>query len=133
MGLRNMSLLTGATVSSTGGVALVFADNGVTIQNGVQVVVAADTDYQTRRSLTAKVRPAGLDPKTNVYGKDKKSVSYTIPQVLSNGSVVFNVIRIEREVHPACSAANALDLNKIGAQLLTNSNMDNFWLVGSVQ
>lgn len=132
MGLKSMSLLAGATVSATGGTAQVFADNGVTIANGVQLVVPADTDYQTRRQATAKYKPPTLDTKTGQYGKDKKSISYAKPIVLSDGRVVFNTIRIEREVHPSVSAADCTEMNKIGAQMLIDADLDGFWATGSL-
>lgn len=132
MGLKTMSLLTGAAVAASGGSALVFADDGVTIQNGLHLIVPADADYQTRRQLTAKYRPPTLDPKTGVYGKDKKSISLALPIVLPSGQVVFNTIRIEREVHPSLSAASALELCKLGAQLLTDSDVEAFWASGSL-
>lgn len=132
MGLKSMSLLTGAAVSASGGSALVFADDGITIPNGLHLVVPADADYQTRRQLTAKYRPPALDSKTNSYGKDKKSLCYVQPIVLSDGRVVFNTLRIEREVHPSLSAAQCTDLNKIGAQLLSDSDADAFWATGSL-
>jgi len=133
MALKNMSLLEGAAVvATTGGTALVFSEDGQTIQNGVHLIVPADTSYTTRRQCTAKFRPPTLDAKTGVYGKDKKSISYAVPQVLTNGSVVFNTIRIEREVHPDMTAANALQLNKVGAQLLSDTDLDNFWATGAM-
>jgi len=132
MALKNMSLQTGATIAPSGGSALVFADVGVTIPNGLQLVVPADADYQTRRMITAKYRPPTVNAATNVYGKDKKSICLAFPQVLSTGQVVFNTIRIEREVHPSFSAANALDLNVLGAQLLTDADTVNFWATGSL-
>lgn len=132
MGLKSMSLLAGATVSATGGSALAFSDDGQSIQNGLHLIVPADTDYQTRRQATVKYRPPTLDPKTGSYGKDKKSISYALPLVLADGRVVFNTIRIEREVHPSLSAANALELCNIGAQLLTDADVTNFWAVGSL-
>lgn len=132
MGLKTMSLLAGATVAASGGSAQVFADDGVTINNGLHLIVPADTDYQTRRQATVKYRQPTLDPKTGSYGKDKKSISYTKPTVLSDGRVVFNTIRIEREVHPTLSAADADELNKIAAQLLTDSDAASFWATGSL-
>lgn len=132
MGLKTMSLLAGATVSATGGTALAFAEDGQTIQNGVHLIVPADADYQTRRQVTAKYRPPTLDPKTGAYSKDKKSISLALPLVLSNGQVVFNTIRIEREVHPSLSAANALELCKLGAQILTDSDTTDFWATGAL-
>lgn len=132
MGLKNMSLLTGGTVATTGGTALAFADDGVSVANGLHLIVPADADYQTRRQLTAKYRPPTLDPKTGSYGKDKKSLTLAQPVVLSDGRVVFNTIRIEREVHPSVSAAAALDLCVLGAQLLTDSDVTAFWATGSL-
>lgn len=132
MGLKTMSLLASATVSASGGTALVFADDGVTIQNGVHLIVPADTDYQTRRQVTAKYRPPTLDPKTATYSKDKKSISLSKPIVLSSGKVVFNTIRLEREVHPSLSAADAVELNKLGAQMLIDADLDAFWASGSL-
>lgn len=132
MGLKNMSLLTGATVTSTGGTALAFAEDGVSIPNGLHLMVPADADYQTRRQLTAKYRQPTLDTKTGVYGKDKKSLTMVQPIVLADGKVVFNTIRIEREVHPSVTAAAALDLTVLGAQLLTDADCLAFWATGSL-
>ena len=99
MGLKNMSLLASATVSATGGTALAFSDDGVSIANGLHLIVPADADYQTRRNVTVKYRPPTIDAKTGVYSKDKKSICLAKPVVLTSGAVVFNTIRIEREVH----------------------------------
>lgn len=132
MALKNMSLLAGATVASSGGSALVFADNGVTIPNGIQLVVPGDTDYQTRRTATVKYRPSTVDVKTGSYGKDKKSISLAKPIVLADGRVVFNTIRIEREMHPSVSAADCLEMNKLAAQMLTDTDTDAFWANGSL-
>lgn len=131
MTMKNMSLLSGATVAATGGTALVFADNGVTIPNGVQLVVPADTTYATRRSATARVRQPALG-RDGVYGKDKKSISFTVPMTLASGKIVNNVIRVEREVHPELVAATANEMNLIAAQLLTDSDASAFWSIGSV-
>lgn len=132
MALKNMSLLASATVSASGGSALAFTDDGVAIPGGVHLVASGDTDYQTRRSCTAKYKAPSLDPVSGQYGKDKKSISLTKPIVLSTGKVVFNVIRVEREVHPSLSAAECTELNKLAAQLLIDSDTDNFWGVGSL-
>lgn len=132
MGLKSMSLAAGATVSASGGTALAFADDGVSVSNGIHLIVPADADYQTRRQVTVKYRPPTLDVKTGAYGKDKKSICLALPIVLTDGKVVFNTIRIEREVHPSLSAANCVELNKLGAQLLTDSDTDAFWATGSL-
>lgn len=132
MALKNMSLTASATIVVSGGSALAFSDTGVSIANGLQLVVPADADYQTRRQVTAKYRPPTLDAKTNSYGKDKKSICLALPIVLADGRVVFNTIRIERELHPSVAAAGAIELNKLGAQLLIDADTDAFWATGSL-
>lgn len=132
MALKNMSLQTGATVSATGGTALVFADDGITIANGLHLMVPADADYQTRRTVTVKYRAPAINAQTGAYGKDKKSICLAQPMVLTDGTVVFNTIRLEREVHPSLSAAAALDLCVLGAQLLTDADATSFWANGSM-
>lgn len=132
MALKNMSLTATGTIAVTGGSPLAFTDNGVSIPNGVQLTVPADADYQTRRTVTAKYKAPTVDPKTNKYGKDRKSMSLTKPIVLADGSVVFNVIRTEREIHPSTTAAEAAELNKLGAQMLIDADTDAFWVSGSL-
>jgi hypothetical protein len=131
MGLKNMSIATGATLAVTGGTAVVFADDGVTIPNGVHLVVPLDTNYALRRSATAKYRPPVLD-KLGVYTRDKKYISITVPMTLASGKIINNVLRVEREVHPEFTAAEAVDLNKLAAQLLVDTDVDDFWGAGSL-
>lgn len=131
MGLKNMSLLTGATLAASAGTALVFADDGTTIVNGVHLVVPATADYRVRQSATAKYRAPKILP-DGTYTRDSKSISYNVPLILATGKIVNNVIRVEREVHPELSAAAALDLNKILAQLMFDTDTDNFWSAGSL-
>jgi len=52
--------------------------------------------------------------------------------VLTSGQVVFNTIRIEREVHPSLTAASALELANLGAQLLVDADVLAFWATGSL-
>lgn len=132
MTLKDMSLMTAGTIGVTGGDALSFTDDGQTIQNGLHLIVPNDSDYRTRRQATVKYRPATVDAKTGVYGKDKKSISYAIPVIIEGGRVVFNTIRVEREVHPIMSATDQRDMNIIAAQLLTATASENFWANGSL-
>lgn len=133
MSLKNMALALSGNIAVTDPSGMItFVDDGVSIQNGLHLIVLEDTDYQTRRQLTAKYRPPTIDPKTGAYGKDKKGLVYVEPIVLTNGSVVFNTVRIEREVHPSVAAASLTRMNLIGAQLLTNSAMGNYWSAGSM-
>jgi hypothetical protein len=130
-GLSTMTVKSGATMAPTGGTDLVFAPDGESVQNGVHLVVPAVTAYATRPGLYAKYRKPTVNA-NGVYSKDKKSISYTVPYVLADGTISFNVIRIEREVHPEFSAAAALDLNIVASQLLTDSESATFWSAGAL-
>lgn len=131
MSVQNASINAGATISATGGTAVNYTPNGITIQNGVQLIDAAITDYRIRPTLTLKVKAPVLD-KNMVYSKDRKSMLLVEPILLASGKVVFNLLRIEREIHPETTAANALSFNTKGAQLLTDADFTNFWSAGSI-
>jgi hypothetical protein len=130
-GIQTMTVKSGAVLAPTGGSDLVFAPDGQTIQNGVHLVVPAVTDYSIRPQATVKFRAPTIDA-NGVYSKDKKSISFSIPRKLVSGATVFDVIRIEREVHPETSAANALDMNIVAAQFLFDSEAASFWSAGSL-
>lgn len=130
-GIKTMTVKSGATMAPTGGTDLVFAPTGVTIQNGCELTVPAVTTYAARPKATVKYRPPVLLG-DGTYQKDKKSFVYSVPRTLASGAIVYDVIRIEREVHPETSAANALDMNIIAAQALTDSEAANFWAAGSL-
>lgn len=132
MGLKNMSIISAGSVTASGGAALTFAEDGVSVPNGIHLIVPNDADYQTRRQLTVKVRQPTLDPKTGQYSKDKKSMCLAMPIVLSDGRVVFNTIRIEREMHPSVTPADCVEFNKLGSQLLFDTDTDGFWATGSL-
>lgn len=131
MSVQNASINAGATISATGGTAVSYTPNGVTIPNGIQLIDAAITDYRVRPTLTLRNKLPVLDS-LGVYSKDRKSCLLVEPILLASGKVVFNLIRIEREIHPETPAANALGLNTKGAQLLTDSDFTNFWAAGSI-
>lgn len=130
-GLSTMTVKSGATLAPTGGTDLVFAPDGETVQNGIHLVVPAVTDYAVRPQVYAKYRKPTVNS-LGVYSKDKKSISYTVPRLIASGAVVFDVIRIEREVHPETSAANALDMNIVAAQMLFDSEAATFWSAGAI-
>lgn len=133
MGLKTMSLIANPTsIAPVGGTALVFAEDSVTISNGLHLIVPADADYQTRRTVTVKSRPATLDAKTGSYSKDKKSICLAQPKILADGRVVFCTIRLEREVHPSMTAAEMLELNNLGSQLLVDADVAGFWANGGL-
>jgi hypothetical protein len=131
MGAKSFSILAGGTVSATGGTAKTYASDGQAVPNGVHVIDSSVTDFRVRPNATLKNRnPVYKDGK---FGKDKKTATLVRPELLASGEVTYNLIRIEREVHPETSAANALELNIQGSQLLFDSELAAFWATGSTE
>lgn len=130
MGLKNMSINIGGTLANTGGTAKVFADTGITIPNGVHVSVPATADFRVRESATFRYRPPALQSDGS-YSRQNCTASITVPKALASLKYANNVIRITMDVHPETTATEALDLRKLAAQLLFDSDTDNFWTAGS--
>jgi hypothetical protein len=133
MALKNMSLSPDATVGITAGAeTFSFIDDGVTIQNGLHLVDKLDANYQERRQITVKNRPSVVDAKTGAWGKDKKTITLVRPVILTSGQIVFNTLRLEREVHPSSDAGMVAEMLTLGAALLVGPDVGDFWSVGSL-
>jgi hypothetical protein len=130
MSLENIGLLTGGTIDVTGGTAQSFSPDGVDIVNGIHLADAAETDYALRESLTFRTRNPQLV--NGVYGKAKRWATYTSPMVTAAGTNVFNVCRIELEVHPELSLVDEVIFREKAAQLLFDADADAFWSSGSL-
>jgi hypothetical protein len=131
MTLKAMSISVGGTLANTGGTAVVFADDGVTIPNGVHLTVPATADFRVREQATFRYRPAAIQA-DGTYSRQQNTASITVPKALASGVYVNNVIRITMDVHPESSATEALNLRKLAAQMLFDSDTDNFWTAGSL-
>lgn len=132
MSLTNAILKDGASaMTPTGGADMTFTPNGQSVTNGIAIANAAQTDFRIRENATLKNRLPVLNS-LGKYSKDKKTLVYAEPKILADGSTVFNLIRIEREVHPESTAAEALNLCMMGAQWLTDSDVAAFWSAGSL-
>ena len=130
MGLKNMSINTGGTVSNSGGTALVFADDGVSVPNGVHVSAPAVADFRVRPHATFRYAPPSLQSDGS-YTRQSNRATLVVPKALASLKYVNNAIRIELDVHPESTATEVADLRKLGAQMLIDSDTDNFWTAGS--
>lgn len=131
MGLQNMQILTGATLSATGGTAVSYTPDGKTIVNGLHLIDATVTDFRTRPRVTAKTKDPVL-MQDGSYTKDKRSITLVEPFIAADGNTYFNLIRIEREVHPETLAADSLDILKKGGQFCFDTDLTAFWASGSL-
>lgn len=131
MGLKNMSINIGGTLANTGGTAKVFADDGVTVPNGVHISVPGTADFRVREHATFRYNPAALQS-DGTYSRQQNTASITVPKLLASGKYVNNTIRVTQDIHPESSATEYADLRKLAAQMLFDSDTDNFWTAGSL-
>lgn len=132
MPLQDSTVKTGVTaMTPTGGTDVNFTPDGQTVSNGIHLIDAANDDYRTRANMTIKNKVPTLTG-AGQYSKGKQSVTLVQPKILADGSTVFNLIRIEREVHPESTAAEADDLMMQGAQIASGADFGAFWASGSL-
>lgn len=132
MSILSFAILAGGTNSATGGTSKTYANDGKPVAGGVHVSDASVTDFRIRPNASFQYREPKYNSATMRFSKDKKKVTLVVPKILASGSVEYNLIRLEREVHPESTAAEALELNTQGAQLLFDSELAAFWASGSL-
>lgn len=132
MPIQNMIIKAGATsLSVTGGTDITYTPDGTVIEGGVHTANAAQPDFRIRENITWKNKQPALQPDGS-YSKAKRSAVIVFPKLLASGKTVFNLCRLELEVHPETSVAEALNLQLQAAQLLTDSDNASFWSAGSL-
>lgn len=130
MPIKGASLLLNGVVSATGGTAKSFTELGETIRNGVKVADLSEIDSRIRPSIVCVNRPAPMT--SGVYtGKDKRTARLVIPKILADGSIAYNLREIRIEDHPETTAAEKTVLNSYAAQLLCDTDFQNFFLYGT--
>jgi len=133
MSILSLALMKDATSNTiTGGTSATFETDGVEIKNGVHMVDTTESDFTVRPNITIKNRAHTLLP-TGIYTKGKRDVTLVIPKLLADSSLVFNLVRINLEVHPETTAAELLNLRLLGCQCFSDSDMDNFYSYGSLK
>lgn len=120
----------GTPAAATGGTVKTYTAGGQSIMNGIQVIDPSVTDFRIRPNATFKTANAKLSP-LGKWSKGKRSVTYVIPKVLSDGTQAFPLVRISLEDHPEMTEAEILRLLSNAAQLLYDADFQAFWKTGS--
>lgn len=131
MALQNGTIVTGATPSITGGTSKTLSVDGVSVQNGIHLIDASNTDITTRLAVTAKSKPGQLDSVTGEWSMDKRSLTVTVPKVI-NSKQKFPSVYITIQTHPLMTQAEIDSLCYIAAQTLFDADFDNFRRVGAL-
>lgn len=130
MAITNMSLLTGPTISVTGGTAQTFAPDGTKVNRGIAVSDVAVDSITSRHQAVFKNTPGTLQP-DKTWSKDRRTAKYVIPEVLADGSIDFATLEITLVKSPLRGATTVNALKEKGIQLIQDADCTNFWLNGS--
>jgi len=120
---------TGGT--TTGGTAMALSSDGVEVKNGIHVADAAETNFLVRTNVTLKTRNPQKQA-DGTYSKAKRWYTVVVPKQIASGEIVFNLVRIEEEIHPETTAAEQTNIEMLGAQYFTDSDLDGFRQSGSL-
>jgi hypothetical protein len=133
MAISSLSLLKSATsMSVTGGTAMALSSDGVEVPNGVHVADMSELDFTVRTNLTLRTRNP-VQQSDGSYSKAKRFATLVVPKALDDGQIVFNLVRIEVEVHPKTTLAEQSNLFLLGSQILMDADLDDFRLYGSLK
>lgn len=130
MAINGSSILSGATLAATGGSAKTFTIDGQIVANGVHASDMSVADFKLRPGLTFKARmPSKKSDGT--WQKGKFSATLTVPKLKADTTVDFPLARVEMEFSDESTAAELLELRKQIAQVLFDSDYDQFWTSGN--
>lgn len=134
MSITALSLQQDATSQTcVGGSPMALSSDGVEVKNGIHVGDMS-TGFLTRTNITLRTRnPVKLSDGT--YTKAKRFITIVVPDDLGvdEGGIVFNLIRIEVEMHPKSAVAKQTNLQMLGSQALSDTDLDDFLFNGSLK
>lgn len=132
MGIQSVSLMNSATsLSVTGGTAVSYTPDGLQIVNGIHIADAAEADFRIRKNITFKNRlPQQMSD--GLWSKEKRSITVAAPVLLASGLVVYQIGRLEFELHPEATAASKLNLRYLTCQMGFNASVEAFHTSGSL-
>lgn len=120
----------GATYAPTGGTDITFSLTGERVANGIVTANMAETDFFAREKLTATSKMPILLSDGD-YSKMRTQVRIVRPKVLASGKVVYNVVKIEMEIHPT-TPTEVANLKGLACGVLSDSDFTSFWEAGNL-
>lgn len=130
MPVKGATILSGPTISASGGTSSSLTLTGAEIKHGLQVADMSVADYRVRPFLNFKTKQPSLV--NNVYTKARNEAMICIPKVLANGTISFPLARISFEPHPEQTDAEISKILSWAAQLAFDADFVNFFKYGSL-
>lgn len=126
----SITLLDGGTSSTTGGSNQEFDRTSETVNNGYAYADVAEADFFARDKIILASRMPAVQA-DGLYSKQKTSVKYVSPVTRTDGSIGYNVTRVETELYPESSAAQLTKHREYAAQAALDSELDDLFVAGT--
>jgi hypothetical protein len=127
----SISLLDGGTSSTTGGSAQEFDRTSTPVNNGYEYADVDEADFFARQKVILSSRMPSLQADGS-WSKQKTSCRFVLPITLADGTISYNVARVEIEAHPESSSANLTELREYAAQLALDAELDDLYVAGTL-
>lgn len=132
MPLKGATLISGATLSATGGTVKTFTEMGETLRNGIKITDLSVADARLRPVVSAVNRPAKLGPAGVYISRDKRVIKLLFPKILASGAINFSIREIRLEDHPEVTDAEKAIIDGYTAQIMFDADFTAFRNNGSV-
>lgn len=121
MSLNSCSVLTGATITPSGGSAVSFEGTGPS-NNSHTLICTDDTSLLTRRTITAGIKaPKVSSSAPGGYTQARGSVVLKFPKTLDNGNTTVDTVRIEVSYDPENTESEVDNYCDMSSQVLSSS------------
>jgi len=132
--INGISLLNDSTgLVPSGGVATPYDSDGADIPNGIHVVDnTTETNFLLRNHITFKNRAHSQQPNGG-FSKGIRSFVLTMPILLADGTISYQVSRVSTEIHPEMVAAQILEHRLLTAQCIIDAELDDFYAYGVIK
>lgn len=131
MSIRTGGLLTGATVSATGGTAAAFSILSTAV-NSVKAFFGGTT-YLTRNEVDFRVTQAvPVSGKEGIFTQRKNRIFIKFPRTLADGSLHYDTGELKLACHVEATDAEIDEYRAVLAQCSIDSDLDAYYHDGSL-
>lgn len=123
--IRNATILSGATISATGGTASTLKTTGLQVPSGVQVSDSSIADIRLRPTITFKGKPAAVQ-RDGSWSKQKSEWTVRMPKILADGTTTINFASGTISVHPESTDVEIVKLIAWNCQILFDADFTDF-------
>jgi hypothetical protein len=122
MSLQSFSVLSGGTITPSGGTALAFK-SAAPRGNEVNCYATADTDLRSRRSITCSVKEPKISASAPAgYTQARVGILYKAPLALDNGNTTVDTVKCEFAFDPETVDAEITEMQVLMAQFIVSSD-----------